>query len=61
MLTLVMQKTQAWEKLNDPHYVGRLTFGEMFDLMLRAGYSREVAQKAANERGWERLDAGVSI
>lgn len=33
--------------------------GEFYDLLKRAGYSEESAQKAASQRGWERLSAGV--
>ena len=58
VLTLVMEKTQAWELLNNPDYCGRLTMGEVHQLMLRAGYSDTVAQTAASQRGWERMVAG---
>ncbi len=54
-----MPKVQAWEKLNNPEYCGRLTMGEFHTLLIEAGYNEEVAQKAANQRGWERLNAGV--
>ncbi len=33
--------------------------GEFYDLLLEAGYSADAARRAANERGWERLSAGV--
>jgi hypothetical protein len=56
-----MPKVQAWERLNDPDYCGRLTMGELYDLMLRAGYSEEAAQIAANKRGLERLTAEVTM
>ena len=59
VLQMTMPKVQAWERLNDPHYCGSLTMVEFHNLLLDAGYSKEVAQKAANQRGWERLSAGV--
>lgn len=56
-----MPKVQAWELLNDPHYSGHLSMGELHDLLLRAGYSEEVAHETASKRGWDRLDAGVKM
>ena len=56
-----MTKVMAWEHLHDPHYCSGLDTIELYNLMLRAGYDREVAQEAANKRGWERLDKGVSM
>lgn len=56
-----MERTMAWERLNDPEYCGALKMGEYRDLLLRAGYSEEVANRAACERGWARLDAGVMM
>ncbi len=57
----MMPKVQAWERLNDPEYSGRLTMGRFKALLLEAGYSEETAQKAANQRGWDRLCAGVMM
>ncbi len=56
-----MPKVQAWERLNDPEYSGRLTMLQFRELLLEAGYSEDVAQKAANQRGWDRLCAGVTM
>lgn len=56
-----MRRTQAWEQLNNPEYSGRLSMGEFYDLLVRAGYSKMVARKAANKRGYDRLEAGVTI
>lgn len=56
-----MPKVMAWEKLHDHEYSGRLSMGEFYDLLREAGYSKEVAQKAANKRGWQRLDAGLKM
>ena len=56
-----MAKVQAWEQLNDAEYCGKLTMDQFYDLMLMAGYSQEAAQKAANQRGWDRLQAGVPM
>lgn len=56
-----MPKVQAWERLNDPEYSGRLNMVEFYDLLIAAGYTADVAQKIANERGWKRLQAGVKM
>lgn len=56
-----MPKVQAWERLNNPEYSGRLSMSEFYDLLIEAGYSPEIAQKAANQRGWDRLDAGIEL
>ncbi len=59
VLTITMAKVQAWEQLNDPTYAGQLKMGDYLDLLIRAGYTRSAAQKVANKRGWDRLQAGV--
>ena len=56
-----MPRVQAWEKLNNPEYTGRLTMSDFYNLLIEAGYSDEVAQKAASKRGWDRLEAGVEM
>jgi hypothetical protein len=56
-----MTRVQAWEQLNDPHYCGQLTLQQLYDLMVRAGYSHDVSEKAAKQRGWERMCAGVAM
>lgn len=56
-----MERVQAWERLNDPEYAGRLTMGEFYDLLIAAGYSERAARKAANKRGLDRLEAGVTM
>lgn len=56
-----MSKVQAWEQLHNPEYSGQLTMGEFYDLLIRAGCSDEVAQKAASKRGWNRLSAGMTM
>jgi hypothetical protein len=56
-----MPKVRAWERLSDPHYSGHLNMAQFYDLLLEAGYSEEVAQAAANKRGWDRLAAGVMM
>lgn len=61
VLQMVLPKVQAWEHLNNPDYCGRLTMGQYKRLLLEAGYSEETAQKAANQRGWERLSVGMTI
>lgn len=56
-----MPKVQAWEKLNDSDYCSKLDMIQFYNLLLEAGYSQEVAQKGASQRGWERLCAGVLL
>ena len=56
-----MGRVQAWEKLNDHEYSGQLTMEQFHNLLVKAGYSEEVAHKAASQRGWDRLSAGVTI
>lgn len=56
-----MLRVQAWERLNDPEYSGQLNMEQFRRLLLEAGYSVEVADKAAAKRGWDRLDAGVKM
>lgn len=56
-----MRTTQAWELLHNPTHCGKLRMVELYELMLRAGYSEEAAQEAANQRGCDRLDAGVEM
>lgn len=56
-----MPRVQAWERLQDREYSGRLSMAAFYDLLVEAGYSEQTAQKAANQRGWERLQAGVTM
>lgn len=56
-----MLQVKAQEKLEDPDYVDRLTLDSFYDLILQAGYGEDVAQKAANERGWDRLNSGKKL
>jgi hypothetical protein len=58
---MAMPRVQAWERLNDSEYCGRLTMVQFRDLLLEAGYSQEAVRKAANQRGWDRLCAGVTM
>ena len=59
VLSIVVEKTQAWEMLNNPEYCGRLTVVGLRDVMLRAGYPMKVVQRAINQRGLERLSADM--
>ena len=61
MLQETMLKVQAWERLNNPEYSGQLDMEQFRRLLLDAGYSVEVADKASVKRGWDRLDAGVTM
>ena len=55
---MTIPKVQAWERINDPDYCGRLTMEQFYNLLIEAGYSEDAAQDAASKRGWERLNAG---
>lgn len=55
-----MNCLKAMDKLADPEYGGNLNASQFYDLMIEAGYSKQVAQKAANQRGNNRMDAGVA-
>lgn len=50
-----MTKVRAWERLNDHNYSGNLTMVDLHNLLLEAGFSEKAAQKAASQRGWQRL------
>ena len=56
-----MPRVQAWERLNDASYSGALSMTGFYELLLAAGYDRDTAEQLANERGWQRLDAGVEM
>jgi hypothetical protein len=56
-----MMKVQAWERLQDPDYVAKLSMSEFESLLIKAGYTSGAAHKAAMEHGWERIRAGVTI
>lgn len=61
VLSVVMSRTQAWEELHDRNTASQMNTVDFYNLMIRAGYSEEVAQKAANERGLNRLKAGLNV
>ena len=61
VLELAMVQTQAWERLNDPAHCGGLSMVELEGLMVRAGFSRKEAHRAAMKRGWDRLSAGEAV
>lgn len=56
-----MHATQAWERLQDPDYTSRLSMDGFHLLLRRAGYSEEVAHRAAMEHGHARLNAGETL
>lgn len=56
-----MLKVQAWERLNNPEYCGQLNMRQLHDLLIEAGYPKDVTEKIALQRGWDRLDAGVEM
>lgn len=61
VLQLTMLKVRAWERLNDWEYCGRLNMADFHELLLEAGYNERAAQRAASQRGWERLSAGAVL
>jgi hypothetical protein len=54
-----MHKVRAWEMLCDPEHYSHMTMEDVYRLSLAAGYSEDEAQKAASQRGWERLTSGA--
>lgn len=56
-----MIRVKAQELLDNPDYINRLTMDGYYNLLLRAGYSKELATKATSQRSWERLNAGERI
>jgi hypothetical protein len=61
VLRLTLPKVRAWERVNDPEMVGRMSMGQLLEMMIEAGYPREVAEEAASEHGWRRLEAGNQL
>jgi len=47
---------QAWEQVNDPDVGGEMRGEAFLDLLKRAGFSEDVAQTAASERAWQRMN-----
>jgi len=56
-----MIREKAVELLSDATYSARLPMEELRNLLIRAGYSKDIAHKAAMQRGWDRLSAGETI
>ena len=56
-----MDRVKALELLEDTAHVVKLNMEGFFNLLLRAGYPNEVAQKAASEHGEARLSAGLKL
>ena len=54
-----MEKTRAWERLNDPEYCSRLNVVGLRALMIEAGYEPDAVQRAINDHGMSRLNAGM--
>lgn len=61
MLQLAIPKVQAWEVITDHEKCAELTMEGFYTFLVEAGYSEEVAQKTANQRGWDRLNAGMQM
>lgn len=55
------RRVRAWERLHDPQYSGALDTQAFHSLLLAAGYSEDMAQKASNERGLQRLTMGMKV
>ncbi len=56
-----MNRSKAWDLLENPEYCGRLRMVDFYQLLLRAGWPAKEAQVLANQRGSERLDAGEEM
>lgn len=56
-----MLRVQAWERLNNPEYCGQMNTDQFYRTFIEAGYSEEVAEKAAKQRASDRLDAGMVV
>ena len=56
-----MERIKAQESLEDSKYCGGLDQGAFENLLVRAGFGREEAHKAALKHGWQRMDAGESF
>jgi hypothetical protein len=53
-----MERIKAQESLEDPKYCWGLDQVAFEDLLVRAGFDRREAHKAALKHGWQRMDAG---
>ena len=50
LLDALENEVLAWEALHDPQRGGSLTALELYDLCLRAGYSKRAAERAMLDR-----------
>lgn len=55
------RQVQAYRMLHDPQVGGQFGPNEILGLCREAGYGEEAAQKAASERGKQRLDQGLPM
>ena len=53
-----LEMAAAWDRVHDRES-GEYTSEEYYNLMIAAGYSEEIAQKAGSDRAEARLLAGV--
>lgn len=51
----LLQTTQAWKDLHDPNIGGMVDAEGMLELCRAAGIPEDEAQRAASQRGYERL------
>ena len=58
MIQSVIPRVRAWERLNDYSYSKQLRMDEFYELLIEVGYSEDIAQRAATQRGNARLDVG---
>lgn len=58
---MTMTRVEALEQLGDYSYSGRLDADGLYKLLRRAGYSDDVSQKVASQRGWDRLIRGEKV
>lgn len=50
-----LRTAKAWENLHNPEVAANLDMEGMLELCLAAGYSRETSERAAREKGLQRM------
>lgn len=56
-----MERVKAQELLENPEHGPRLSMEGLERTLIKAGYPKEQAHKAAMQRGWDRLAAGETL
>jgi hypothetical protein len=61
LFDLLEKEVYAWEILRDPETGGSLSAEGVLEMYRAAGYSEEIAQKAASERAWQRMQRDMPV